>query len=103
MSFGVQAGHTASVQEDDLAAQFDFLFFDHRQDAGKHLARVARVEEDAFVAGHGVNGFADPRFRFIVALADIARFDVEVAVKIKAVYTAENDECGGKYGADGSR
>lgn len=86
MGFGVEARHAAGVHEDDLPAQFDFLFFDHRQDAGKHLARVARVEEDAFVTGHGVNGFADPRFRFVVALADIARFDVEVAVEIKAIF-----------------
>ena len=86
MGFGVEARHAAGMHEDDLPAQFDFLFFDHRQDAGKHLACVARVEEDAFVTGHGVDGFADPRFRFVVALADIARFDVEVAVEIKAIF-----------------
>lgn len=38
------------------------------------------------MAGHGVNGFPNPRFRLIVALADISRFDVEVTVKIKSVF-----------------
>lgn len=82
----IQAGHTAGMEQDDLASQLDFLFLNHRQDTGKHLPRIAGIEQNSFMAGHGVNGFPNPRFRFIVTFSDISRFDVEVTLKIKSVF-----------------